>query len=63
MLLLLSILLNIYLYVNLRKERKNAKTLFIRAWKLETSLIDVYTYCREEGKKKIENALDSIKAL
>ena len=63
MILLISVLLNVYLIIIIRKERRHVKALFTRAWKLETALIDVYDSCFEVGKRKIEKTLNSVKAL
>lgn len=60
--IILSVVI-IILYILYSTRSRQTRKLFIRAWYLETRLIDIYNHCSEEVQTKIDEVLNRIKPL
>jgi hypothetical protein len=60
---IILVIVTIVLSIKYRTRTKQTRQLFMRAWYLETRLIDIYNHCSEEVQKKIDEVLNKIKPL
>lgn len=54
---------SVWVWMEVKKFRKHAQELFMRAWKTQLFLMNIYNDCPKDVQNKIENYLNSIESL